>query len=62
MFIEHEYKVGTVVLAKAEDYPHWPAKIVTCLKNGAYKVVFLEEESEAILLPSMIRKLDQHNL
>jgi hypothetical protein len=54
MHSHHDFQEGSIVLAKVAAFPFWPAKVLTCLKNGTYKVIFIGENSEAILLPSMV--------
>jgi hypothetical protein len=50
------------VLVKLENFPHWPAKVVSCLKNGSYRVFFLGEKNEATVFPQAVVECSQQNL
>jgi hypothetical protein len=62
MQVKHEFPRGSLCLAKVQGHPHWPAKVLDCLRNGSYRVVFFGEKSEATVLPQMVIEFSPPNL
>jgi hypothetical protein len=45
-----QYRLGEMVLAKCQNYPYWPGKIISFFPNSnSYKVLFYGEKSEATI-------------
>jgi hypothetical protein len=44
------YRLNDMVLAKCQNYPYWPGKIINVFPNStSYKVLFYGEKSEATI-------------
>ena len=43
------YKYHDMVLAKCQNYPYWPGKVIGCPSETSFKILFYGEKSEAII-------------